>query len=128
MQRKPFKIIIISDASFMLWIGKCFNSDFSQYQFDTINDKLASFLENHSKMATIISIANKAIHRSSKSNLFLMPISRRDLVNSLTLPFPISFLQKQWKIYLLFGKSLKNGYNNLYLHPKSFQDRFPLWF
>ena len=56
-------------------------------------------------------------HWLSKLNSYLMLIFRLDPVNPSALNFPISVLQKQWWIYLLFEKSLKNDCNNLYFHP-----------
>ena len=62
----------------------------------------------------------KVFQRTSKLNSYLMSISRRDPVNLSTLPFAMLVLQKQWQIYLLFEKSLKNGCDNLYFHPYTF--------
>ena len=42
-----------------------------------------------------------------KSNSYLMSISRRGTVNTSTSTFPISTLQKQFKIYLLFQNQRK---------------------
>ena len=49
-----------------------------------------------------------------------MSISRRDSVNPSTLPFPISILQEQRQIYVLFGKSMKHGCYNLSFHAYTF--------
>ena len=62
----------------------------------------------------------KTFHRNSKSNSFLMSISCRDPVYLSTFSSPISLLQKQWQIYLLFGKLLNDVCNNLHRHPYTF--------
>ena len=48
-----------------------------------------------------------------------MSVSHRGLVNRSIFTFPnISLTKKEFQIYLLFGKLLKNGYNHLYLLKK----------
>ena len=58
-----------------------------------------------------------------KSDSYLMLISRRGPVTPSTPTFPNTNNNKQLKIYLLFQKSQKNGCNNLYYHPYSFNER-----
>ena len=41
----------------------------------------------------------------------------------------MSIWQKQWRFYLLLGKSIRNDYNNLYLHNKPFKITMkPNWY
>ena len=49
-----------------------------------------------------------------------MSISRRSSVNPSITPFPILIFQKQLEIHFLFGESMKNDYDNLYIHPCTF--------
>ena len=56
-----------------------------------------------------------------KPNSYLMSIFHRGLVNLSTLTFPISILQKELEIYLLFQKSLKNSCKiSFFFYPYTF--------
>ena len=57
---------------------------------------------------------------SSKSFSYLVSVSHGSLVNPSTPTFPNIHLTKTMTIYLLFGKSLKKGCNDLYFHPFNF--------
>ena len=70
-------------------------------------------------MTAIISIciiSNKSFKTTFNSNSNLASIFCRGPVNPLTPTFPIPILQKQLETYLLFQKSLKNGFNKLYFY------------
>ena len=115
------KIIFLSDITFPSWPCKSVNSNFVQYQSDRDNNKFNCCLEIQSKMPARISVCTlKPFKFTFKSNSYLMPISRRGPVNSSTPTFPISILQRQLKIYMLFQKSKKNACNNLYFYPYAF--------
>ena len=95
----------------------------STQTFPNINlsEAIANFLvawkitQNHS-----IFLHPNTFNMSWKLFSYLVSVSRRDPVNPSIPTFPNISLTKKWPIYLLFGKSLKKGCNNLYFHPFTF--------
>ena len=70
-------------------------------------------LENKSKLAAIISICILILLIWVQNHFLIwckfFVVARQILQLQ---RFPLSILQKRWQIYLLFGKSLKKGYND----------------
>ena len=60
-----------------------------------------------------------SLSKGQKLFSYLTSLSRRSPVNRSPPIFPISIVQGQLQIYLLFQMSTKNGCNNLYYHPFS---------
>ena len=60
-----------------------------------------------------------SLSKGQKLFSYLTSLSRRSPVNRSPPIFPISIVQGQLQIYLLFQMSPKNGCNNLYYHPFS---------
>ena len=110
----------ISDVTFPSWPGKSVNPQFSQYQSYKNNYKFTCCFKCHQKKAVIISITTHSAFLRDR-NCFLIcrhfPVMARETRQPPI--FPISILQEQLQIYLLFQMSPKNGCNNLYYHPFS---------
>ena len=108
------QIVLLPDITFLSWLSKLINPILQQYQYDRNYGKFNCCLEIQSKLTAIISICtlNPLKLPSNQSHIWRQPS---------TPLLPISILQKERQIHLLLGKSLKKGWNNLYLLPKFFQ-------
>ena len=125
------KFTFIYDANFSSWPGKSVNPYFIQYQSDTNNDRFTCCFENQLKKALIISILHlhpNFINMNLKLSSYLTFISPCGPVKRQPLFYPISIGHKQWQIYLLPQKSLKNFCNNIYLHRKVFKTNYDVNF
>ena len=92
----------------------CINLYFHPYNLDE-RQKSLSYLTSLSHR----SLVNTSTHTFPNTNL-------TKTINNLPIPpilSPIPILQKQLTIYLFFQMPLKNGCNNLYFHPYTFDER-----
>ena len=122
------QVTFISDVTFPSWPSKSVNPQFSQYQSYKNNYKFTCCFKCHQNMAVKTSITTHSTFLRDR-NCFLIRrhFPRRGLVNMSTLILPISILQKQLQIHLLFQMSPKYGCNNLYYHPLTLSKRQKLF-
>ena len=103
--------------------GKFVNPNFPQYQSDRNNNKFNYFLEIQSKTTSKISICTLYPLKLSPNQIikFIFDVNFPSWPgNSVNPFFPNIYLTKTIKNYLLFQTFLKNGFNNLYFHPYTF--------
>ena len=103
--------------------GKFVNPNFPQYQSDRNNNKFNCFLEIQSKTTSKISICTLNPLKLSPNQIikFIFDVNFPSWPGNSVNPFlPNIYLTKTIKNYLLFQKFLKNGFNNLYFDPYTF--------